>query len=332
MTRSESHSIVVPLYNEEAVIDAFHERLSTAVQRLSDVEIIYVDDGSTDSTPEKVSALIGADSRVRLISFARNFGHQAALSAGLDVAIGSTVTVLDGDLQHPPELIPDMVEKWRDGADIVFALKNERRGESRFKRWTAHVFYRLIRSLARVDIPPDAADFRLIDARIVHALQGMREGNRYLRGLVGWMGMRRAFIEYSSAEREAGESKYSLRHMFGLAADAIFSFTVLPLRIAAVTGVLVALVGLLYAIYAIYVRVALGWTVEGWTSLLIVVLMFGGLQLLTLGLLGEYVGRIHNEVRQRPLYLVQEASGFDEEIETHYASSPLPYAARWRNQ
>lgn len=331
MKHSESHSIVVPLYNEEAVIDAFHKRLTTALEGLENVEIVYVDDGSNDSTPEKVARIQQSDPRVKCISLARNFGHQAALSAGLDVASGTTVTMLDGDLQHPPELIPELIAEWRKGADIVFAVKKARRGESWFKRWSAHVFYRLIRSLAHLDIPPDVADFRLIDARVAQALRGMREGNRYLRGLVGWLGMRRAYVEFTSDERQAGESKYAFRHMFGLAADAVFSFSVLPLRIAAATGAVIAVAGLVYAVYAIYVKFALGRAVEGWTSLLVVVLLFGGIQLLTLGLLGEYVGRIHDEVRRRPLYVVQETSGFDQDIETHYASSPLPYAARWRD-
>lgn len=311
MASEELHSIVVPMYNEEEVVDLFFERLAAALANVPSYEIIVVDDGSSDRTWELLLAARGRIPQLRLIRFSRNFGHQTAITAGIDAARGDTVTVIDADLQDPPELIPDMIERWRAGADVVLAVRKARHGESAFKRATARVFYRLVRRLAAIDLPVDAGDFRLMSRRAADALVSMRERNRYVRGMVAWVGFRRDVVEYERDPRAAGTTKYPLGKMLRLAMDGIVSFSLRPLQLSAALGAIAALLGFGVLAYAVFERLAGHDVLPGWTSLMVAILFMGGVQLLSLAVLGEYVGRIYEEVKGRPLYVVSERIGFE---------------------
>ena len=324
MSSTELHSIVVPMYNESQVAEEFVRRATLALTSLPGYEIIVVDDGSTDETYAIVSALADNDPHIKLVRFARNFGHQTATTAGIDLASGDTVTVIDADLQDPPEVIAQMVELWRSGADIVFAVRSSRAGESAFKTATAALYYRLLRRTANVDIPLDTGDFRLMSRRATEGLKSMRERSRYMRGLVGWMGMERASITYDRDERFAGQTKYPLRKMLHLASDGIMSFSTMPLRIATVLGLASAGLGFVVALNAVVTKLTGGYVVPGWTSTIVAVLFVGGVQLITLGVVGAYIGRIYDEVRSRPLYLVEAVKGFDQDTAEHFSRSPLP--------
>jgi polyisoprenyl-phosphate glycosyltransferase len=327
---SELHSIVVPMYNEEAVAEEFLSRARSAFSALGDYEIIVIDDGSRDRTFEIVSSLANSDPHIKIVRFARNFGHQTATTAGIDLACGDTVSVIDADLQDPPELIGKMVELWRGGADIVFAVRESRAGESAFKKATASGYYRLLRRIAKVDIPVDTADFRLMSRRAVEGLKAMRERSRYMRGLVGWMGMERAQITYHRDPRYAGETKYPLRKMARLALDGIISFSTIPLHVATFIGIGSAGLGFLFALWAVFMKVSGRYVIPGWASIMVSVLFVGGVQLITLGVVGEYIGRVYDEVRQRPLYLISDVRGFDAPTTEHFAESPLPTLNRTR--
>ncbi len=315
MPSSELHSVVVPMFNEEEVIDALFERLVPVLRALPAYEIIVVDDGSTDGTWERLVAAAQRIPRLRLIRFSRNFGHQLAITAGIDAAVGDTVTVIDADLQDPPELIPDLIERWRAGADVVFAVRRVRKGENAFKRLTAKLFYRTIRRLSSVDLPLDAGDFRLMSRRAADALVSMRERSRYVRGLVAWLGFRQDFVEYERDARAAGETKYPLSKMLRFAADGIVSFSLKPLEITGMLGALAALLGFVVLTYAVLARLTGRDVLPGWTSLMVAILFMGGAQLLALAVLGEYVGRIYEEVKGRPLYVVRDRFGFGEAAE-----------------
>jgi glycosyltransferase involved in cell wall biosynthesis len=321
---AELHSIVVPMYNEEAVAEEFLKRATAAFSALPDYEIVIVDDGSRDRTFEIVSAQAQRDPHLRIVRFARNFGHQTATTAGIDLAVGDTVSVIDADLQDPPELILEMVKLWRKGKDIVFAVRESRAGESAFKKATASSYYRLLRRVAKVDIPVDTADFRLMSRKAVEGLKAMREQSRYMRGLVGWMGLERAEIKYHRDPRYAGETKYPLKKMARLALDGIISFSTIPLHVATYMGVAAAGLGFIAAIWAIVRKLTGGYVVQGWASLIVSVLFIGGVQLITLGVVGEYIGRIYDEVRSRPLYLIRDVRGFENQTQQHFERSPLP--------
>ena len=321
---TELHSIVVPFYNEEAVAEEFFRRTTAALDELSSFEIVAVDDGSTDGTWEILRAIGSADARVRAVRFARNFGHQTAITAGIDLARGDTVTVIDADLQDPPELIPRLVAEWRAGADVVFAVRESRDGDSAFKRSSASAFYRMLRKLAGVDIPLDAGDFRLMSRRAAEGLRAMRERSRYVRGLVAWMGMKRAVVTYDRDARHSGTTKYPLRKMVRFAVDGVVSFSTVPLQMAVWLGAIAAVLGFIVGVFAIGVRLTGGYVEPGWTSLIVSILFLGGMQLMMLGVLGEYLGRVYDEVRGRPLYLVSEVQGFDEPVQAHFRTSPLP--------
>jgi len=302
------HSVVVPAFNESAAIDAFHTRCSAALAPLpDDYEIVYVDDGSKDDTWARLSAIAERDSHVSLVRFSRNFGHQIAITAGCDFARGDTVTTIDADLQDPPELIAAMIEKWREGADIVYAMRTDRKGETAAKKLSASIFYRLLRSIADTDLPVDVGDFRLLSRRAVDALQSMPEQHRYVRGMVAWLGFETATVEYVRDERTAGETKYPLRKMMSFAADGVVAFSIRPLRIATMLGLLTSLGAFVYALALVVGRLSGAIeVVQGWTSLAVLISFLAGVQLITIGALGEYVGRTYNEVRHRPLYLVAE--------------------------
>jgi len=306
------HSIVVPVFNEIETIEYFHRRCTDALAGLAedDYEIVYVDDGSSDGSWGKLQQFAHEDSHVRAVKFSRNFGHQLAITAGYDHASGDTVTSIDSDLQDPPELIPEMIDRWRRGADVVYAVRTHRKGETAFKRLSAAGFYRLLRKLADVDIPVDVGDFRLMSRRAVDALRSMPEQHRYVRGMVAWLGFATDFVPFARDERHAGETKYPLGKMLKFAADGLIAFSTRPLRIAMWMGLATSSVAFVAAIALVVARLtgAIA-TVQGWTSLAVLVLLVSGVQLLTVGVLGEYVGRVYTEVRRRPLYLLADDVG-----------------------
>jgi dolichol-phosphate mannosyltransferase len=305
-------SIVVPCFNEEAVLEETHRRLTLLFERLDDLdyEIIYVDDGSRDRTPEILLQLQDGDPHIRVLRFSRNFGHQVAVSAGVEHAAGDATVVIDADLQDPPETIPEMVRLWREGYHVAYGQRTDRPGETRFKRWTATAFYRIINRLTDTDIPVDTGDFRLMDRKVVDALKAMPERDRFVRGMVSWAGFRQVPVPYARAERYAGETKYPLRKMLHFALDGIASFSVAPLTVATWVGFAASALALAGIIYALSLRLFTRIWVPGWTAIFIAVLFIGGVQLISLGIIGEYIGRIYGESKRRPLYLLQERLGF----------------------
>ena len=310
-------SVIAPVFNEAELLPEFHARMTEVLGPLGTYELIFVNDGSTDGSAEALEALAKKDERVRVIHLSRNFGQQAAMSAGVDHADGDAVVFIDTDLQDPPELIADMVAKWREGNDVVYAQRAERKGESFFKIWTAQLFYKVMHELANVDIPRNVGDYRLIDRKVVLALRSMPERNRYMRGLVSWVGFKQAFVPFVREPRKAGETKYSIFKMVRLAIDGFTSFSHLPLKVATMMGLASSAVSLVLIVWAVVSRLLSNRTIQGWTSLMVVVLFLGGVQLLTLGILGEYVGRILDEVKARPNYLIGRMSGFAERSTTH---------------
>lgn len=305
-----TYSILIPVYNEEPVLPTLFPRLDALVAQMdAPCEVLLIDDGSRDRSAELIRAALPTRPWLRLLRFARNFGHQAALTAGYDHALGAAVVCLDADLQDPPEVILEMAKRWREGFEVVYGVRTKRQGETPFKKFTAWAYYRTMRSLAKVDLPVDAGDFRLMDRKAVDALKQVRERSRYLRGLVAWIGFRQCAVPYDRAERFAGETKYPLRKMLRLAFDGILSFSSVPLRIALILGFVVSLLSILAGLAAIVVKLGGWYTVDGWTSLAVLVCFIGGVQLTVMGIIGEYISRIYDEVKARPLYLVAENAG-----------------------
>jgi dolichol-phosphate mannosyltransferase len=299
-------SVVIPCYNEAANLAALYQRLSPVLKSLNlSYEIIFVDDGSRDTTFDAIRTLHSEDKQVKGLSLSRNFGHQVALAAGLHHSSGNMVITMDGDLQHPPELIPEMINRCNQGFDIVNTKRLETEGAGFFKRNTSRMFYKLMNRLSDVELTEGGADFRLMNKKAVEAYTSFNERDRFNRGLVTWMGFNQDVIEYNAEERFAGKTKYTFRKMLRFAIDGITSFSSRPLRLAAYTGILVSIAGLLYAVYAL-VRHFSGATIPGWTSMLITVLLLGGVQLISLGVIGEYIARIFNEAKSRPLYFIKE--------------------------
>jgi glycosyltransferase involved in cell wall biosynthesis len=296
-------SVVTPVLDEEASVREFHARTCAA---LADVplEIVVVDDGSTDATPAILAEIAAADARVRVVTLSRTFGHQAALTAGLDHARGDAVVMIDADLQDPPEAIPALVQWWQRGSDVVVGVREGREGETRFKLASAKWFYRLIGRLAQIDLHADAGDFRLLDRTALDALLGMRERNRYLRGMTAWLGFTQTTVAYRRAPRHGGQTKFSLTKMLRFSLDAVASFSYFPLQLATLVGFACAAVAFLGIPVAVAFRIA-GQFVPGITTVVIAVLLLGGIQLMAIGIIGEYVGRIYDEVKQRPLYLLR---------------------------
>jgi dolichol-phosphate mannosyltransferase len=306
-------SVVIPVFNEEENLESLHHRLSKVLENLcEDYEIIFVDDGSADKSLGIMRKLRETNERVKFISFSRNFGHQIAITAGIDYASGSAVIIMDADLQDPPEVIPRLVEKWREGYDTVYAIRESRK-DPILKRTIAFVFYRLFQRMSDVDIPVDAGDFRLMSRRVVDILKAMPEKNRYLRGLASWVGFNQAGIRYARDKRYAGERKYTLWQSVKLAFDGITSFSRFPLQLVVHLGLVVSLVGFLYGAIIIILGLVFGRVVPGWTTLMAAVIFLGGVQLVVVGIIGEYIGRIYVEVQQRPLYLIKQKIGFPKE-------------------
>jgi dolichol-phosphate mannosyltransferase len=311
-------SVIVPCYNEEVVLRSTHERLSRVLSELQglDYELIFVNDGSVDQTQHILTQLQLHDVRVRVLRLSRNFGHQIAVTAGLEEARGDAVVIIDADLQDPPEVIPEMVQLWQGGADVVYGIRREREGESRFKLWTAKAFYRLINRLSDTKMPLDAGDFRLLDRKVVEVIKTMPERARFLRGMVSWAGFRQVSIPYDRAARHAGDSKYPLAKMIHFAMDGIISFSLVPLKLAIWTGFLAIWIAVAGIIVAVLDRLLEKGLARGWASLFVAVLFMGGVQLVSLGIIGEYLGRIYTEVKRRPLYVVQERLGFADQSKT----------------
>lgn len=300
-------SVVVPVFNESAVLPAFLERASKTFAAIPgvDYELVFVDDGSRDDSFAQLSARAARDPHVRVVKFSRNFGHQIAITAGVDHARGDCVVVIDADLQDPPEVVGRMVDQWRAGFDVVYGVRETREGESTMKLATAALFYRLLTRLTNIQIPTDVGDFRLMSRRAVNELSRLREKDRFVRGLVSWIGFRQTGVLYNRDKREAGETKYPYRKMIRFALDGITSFSTVPLRLATWMGYTSALLAVLYLVYVLIMRF-LGHTIEGWATIMVAMLFLGSVQLICLGILGEYLGRVFNEVKPRPMYVVEE--------------------------
>ena len=306
MTEKKVISIVIPVFNEIDVIDACYERLTAALRSLAgyDYELVFVDDGSRDRSYERLVAIHEQDPHLKIVKFSRNFGHQIAVTAGVDEAVGDAIVIIDADLQDPPEVIPEMVKKWEQGYDVVYGVRQRRAGESRIKLLTAAAFYRLLRSFTNIEIPVDVGDFRLISARAAAQLRKLREKDRFVRGLVSWIGFQQTGIPYERDSRLAGETKYPYRKMFKFAIDGITSFSNLPLKVASWLGYMASFLAFVY-LASVFVQRAMGYTVEGWATIMVAMLFLGGVQLICLGIIGEYIGRIFNETKSRPMYVIE---------------------------
>lgn len=316
------HSLVIPVYNEAPGLEALFERVKALLDRISEpVEVILVNDGSKDGSAQKLDTFHQRDSRFKVLHFSRNFGHQVAITAGIEWAQGDTVTVMDADLQDPPEVILQFIEKWREGYEVIYAVRRKRPGETFFKLATAKLFYRTIRRLTKVDIPVDTGDFRLLDRRVVNAFNGMPERHRYIRGMVSWLGFNQVGVLYDRASRVYGETHYPLKKMIRFAVDGVTSFSTFPLQIATYVGFLSAFFSFIGILTTLYIRFFTDRTIQGWSSLMVVVLFLGGIQLLSMGMIGEYLGRTFDEVRRRPLYLLGKMTGFEVLSKTAVSSS-----------
>ncbi|NGZ74035.1 glycosyltransferase family 2 protein [Saccharibacillus alkalitolerans] len=300
-------SVIIPMYNEAEVIAETYRRLTDVMRSTNEsYELLFVNDGGVDRSPEIIRDLALRDKSVKLIDFSRNFGHQVAVTAGMDYAEGDAVVIIDADLQDPPELIPDMLDKWREGYDVVYAQRVKRKGETLFKKWSAALFYRVLRASTEVPIPVDTGDFRLIDRKVCDEMNRLGERNPFVRGLVSWTGFRQTAIEYERDERLAGETKYLLKKMIKLCLDGLTSFSHKPLKLAGYAGGIMSAAGFAYMLYAVAMALFTDNTIRGWTSTVCLMLIFNGFTLIMLGVIGEYIGRIYDEVKGRPLYIVRE--------------------------
>jgi glycosyltransferase involved in cell wall biosynthesis len=322
-------SLVLPIYNEEEVIPELHRQLQAFLGKLAlPAEVVLVNDGSRDRSMEMLREIAAGEPRYRVVSFARNFGHQRAITAGVDFARGQAVVVMDADLQDPPEVVLEMVEKWRAGFDVVYGRRRKRAGETWFKLVTARAFYRLFAAMIPIQVPLDTGDFRLMSRRVVLVLRSLQETHRFVRGMVAWVGFKQTEVLYDRPGRFAGDTKYPIRKMMGFAIDGITSFSVLPLRFATYLGMLTSLGSVGVVVWALVSKYVLYHVVEGWTGLIIVVAVFSSVQLLMIGILGEYIGRIYEEVKKRPLYVIGDTVNAtrdtDEDDDGAPAGSSLP--------
>ncbi|HII4515512.1 MAG: glycosyltransferase family 2 protein [Clostridium perfringens] len=306
-------SVIVPMYYEELVAKECYERLKDVLVKIveMDYEIVFVNDGSKDKTIDILREIASNDKNVKVIDFARNFGHQVAVTAGLFNCKGDAVVIIDADLQDPPELILEMIDKWKQGYDVVYGKRKKRNGESKFKLITAKYFYRFLATMSDVEIPKDTGDFRLIDRRVVEAFKEMPERNRFIRGMISWIGFNQTYIEYNRDERFAGETKYPLKKMLKFASDGIIAFSSKPLKLMSFLGGTTIFLSIILMVYALISKLFYK-TDSGWTSLMFVILFFSGVQLLSLGVIGEYIARIYDESKNRPLYLIKDKINFEE--------------------
>ena len=316
MNKKPTYTIIAPIYNEVENIPLLYSRVSEVMEQTGEPwEFVMVDDGSSDGSTEKILKLQSKDEKVRAVIFARNFGHQIAVTAGLDTSKGEAVIIIDADLQDPPEVILDLIQKWKEGYEVVYAVRSKREGESWFKLFTASAFYRIIQRITDVNIPTDTGDFRLLDRKVVQVMNGMREKHRFLRGMSVWVGFRQTGVEYEREERFAGETKYPLKKMIRFASDAITGFSYFPLQLAMYLGFIAAGISIVSIPVVIVLRVTGSQAFFGQATTLIAVLFLGGVQLISLGLLGEYVGRLYDEAKDRPLYIVRENLDVEQELE-----------------
>lgn len=307
MNEKQLISIVVPVFNESEVIDVFYQRCKSVFNFLEsfNYEIIFVDDGSKDDSYAKMIRLADSDQNVKIIKFSRNFGHQIAITAGMDFASGDAVVIIDADLQDPPEVMKDFIMKWEEGYDVVYGVRETREGENRMKLLTASVFYRMLKAFTRIDIPVDTGDFRLLSKKAVSHLRELREHDRFVRGLVSWIGFKQTAVHYHRDKRYAGETKYPYRKMVKFALDGITSFSSVPLKLATILGYITSIFAFIYAC-TVFIQKALGITVQGWATIMVGMLFIGGVQLICLGIIGEYIARIFNQTKKRPMYIVDE--------------------------
>lgn len=321
-TKTIKYSFVLPIYNEEETLARLYEEMTLLMNALDGpAEAILVDDGSRDRSYALMLELHQKDPRFRTVRLSRNFGHQTAISAGLDFVSGEATIVMDADLQDPPEAVHRMIAKWKEGYEMVYAIREKREGETFFKKFTASLYYRILGRLTEVEIPQDVGDFRLIDRKALDAFKALRESNRYVRGMFSWVGFRQTGITYRREKRLAGATKYPFRKMLSLATNGIISFSNVPLRTVLTLGFWVSAISFLGGVTAIYLKVSGAYTVRGWTSLAVFVSFIGGAQLIVLGILGIYLGRIYDEVRNRPLYIVRDLRGLSSNLS---AQRPLP--------
>lgn len=302
-------SIIIPVLNEEENLPILYERVRKNLKGFK-YEIIFVNDGSYDQSQKVIEKIISGDKSVKLINLSRNFGHQIAISCGIDYAQGDAAVIIDADLQDPPEVIPAMIKKWQEGFDVVYAVRKAREGENVLKKLTAFIFYRVLVFLSRTKIPVDTGDFRLISKKVILVLRRTREYQRFMRGLVSWVGFSQTGIEFTRGRRFSGKTKYPLFSMIKFALDGILSFSLFPLRLVSMMGIVTVAILVLLIFYSLY-RTAIGQTVPGWASTTIIILFLGSIQLISIGIIGEYLGRIYEEVKRRPLYIVDSTLGFD---------------------
>jgi glycosyltransferase involved in cell wall biosynthesis len=306
-------SVIVPIFNEEKLIGELYNRLAQSVGQLTqNYELIFVNDGSTDHSLFEILKLSENDERVLYINFSRNFGHQIAVTAGLDACKGKAVVIIDGDLQDPPELIPELYQKHQEGFEVVYAKRKSRKGENFFKRFTAKAFYRILKAITSIDIPIDNGDYRLIDKKVVHYLRQMPEQNKFLRGQIAWIGFKQTQVYFDREKRKYGKTNYSLGKMLHFAMDGITSFSDVPLKIVTRLGFLISFVAFLIIFYASYSHFVLRETISGWTSLIMSATLIGGVQLISIGIIGEYLSRINKNVLNRPLYIVEKTNIVEE--------------------
>ncbi|MFW6224939.1 MAG: glycosyltransferase family 2 protein [Bacteroidota bacterium] len=306
-------SIVLPIYNEEESIEEMIKTVFSALKNIDyQIELLCINDGSKDNTLFLLDKMAKDDPRIRIINLARNFGHQLAVTAGVDQSKGDCAIVIDADLQDPPELIISMIEKWKEGYQVVYAKRKVRKGEPLLRLWAIKIFYRVLKRVTNVDIPLDTGDFRLMDKQVIENLKNMPERYRFIRGMVSWVGFNQIGIEYDRNKRYRGKSKYPFTKLLSLALNGIVSFSFAPLRIATFLGFIVSIVSFIYALYILYQKFINDLALQGWASLMIVILFLGGLQLLTLGIIGEYVGRTNIEVKKRPIYIIKEIINYEQ--------------------
>jgi dolichol-phosphate mannosyltransferase len=305
-----TYSVVIPAFNEEEVIGETYRRLTAVMKGMGEpYELVFVNDGSRDGTAEIIAEFCQTDESVRLVNFSRNFGHMPAISAGMEYACGDAVFIIDADLQDPPEIFPQMAAKWREGFHVVYGQREKRKGESLFKKVSAKLFYRFIRRMTSIDMPVDTGEFRLIDRKVCDAVNRLPEKNRYIRGLVSWVGFRQAAVLYVREERFAGQTKYPLRKMIAFAMDAVTAFSYKPLKLATMTGFLISVASFIYLLIIMYQYFFTDTTITGWASTMAIILFTQGIVMMILGLMGEYIGRIYEEMKDRPAYIVQEVIG-----------------------
>lgn len=301
-------SIIIPVLNEEKNIPILYRKLISGLRGFR-LEIIFINDGSSDSSEKKTDSICKKDKRVKLINLSRNFGHQIAITCGLDYASGDVAVIIDADLQDPPEVILKMIKKWQEGYDVVYGIRKSRKGENFAKITTANIFYSLINLLSGTKIPQNVGDFRLISRKVIDVLKNTREYQRFLRGMISWVGFTQTGIYYNRDKRYSGRSKYTTISMIKLAIDAILSFSFFPLRIASYLGMITAIGAFIFIFYTLYLKAG-GTTVKGWSSTIVIILFLGSIQLITIGIIGEYLGRIYEEVKRRPLYVIRSFEGF----------------------